>query len=241
MSNTRDNNLISRLERTDLGFSGLWSGSIKLGGRIFFFNSSFPDDLFFNKLASITSLNEMEIGQSLDLFERNHTKPYFYLFDKGSIEEMLLRQNFKLYDTQHVLVRARDIESKSSARRISEGDSGMWSEIFCKAYDCEGWLDSVDKAVKNSIGLAEYYLDDSKSSCMTLYEKSQILGLYCLGTIPSMRKKGHAASLIQFAQMEVNRRGLDYLMLETYGRDNLLDFYFNMGFKEIYVKKIYTI
>jgi GNAT superfamily N-acetyltransferase len=100
---------------------------------------------------------------------------------------------------------------------------------------------SVDGIVKKSIPLVEYYVDDSISSCVALYEKNSILGLYCLGTIPSMRKKGLAISLIDFALSEVKKRNLESLMLETYQRDGLLDFYLKLGFKEIYQKNIYTI
>jgi ribosomal protein S18 acetylase RimI-like enzyme len=76
---------------------------------------------------------------------------------------------------------------------------------------------------------------------MALYEKNSLLGLYCLGTIPSMRRKGLAESLIGFAQSEVSRRKLKFLILETYQRDNLLGFYSKLGFQEIYRKNIYTI
>ena len=76
---------------------------------------------------------------------------------------------------------------------------------------------------------------------MVLYEKNSILGLYCLGTVPSGRKQGYAASLIDFALHEVHSRNLEFLMLETYERDDLSKFYANLGFEDIYQKNIYTI
>ena len=67
------------------------------------------------------------------------------------------------------------------------------------------------------------------------------MGLYCLGTVPGMRNKGLAASLIDFGINEVNQRNLEFLMLETYEKDNLLDFYTKLGFEKLYQKKVYTI
>ncbi|MGB9003506.1 MAG: GNAT family N-acetyltransferase, partial [Nitrosotalea sp.] len=117
----------------------------------------------------------------------------------------------------------------------------LWSKTFCNSYDCHDWLVPVDDIVKKSLSSIGYYVDDSISSCVALYEKNSMLGLYCLGTIPSMRKKGLAVLLIDFALSEVKKRNLELLMLETYQRDGLLDFYLKLGFKEIYRKNIYTI
>ncbi|VVC05115.1 Uncharacterised protein [uncultured archaeon] len=153
---------------------------------------------------------------------------------------MLLRRNFNHFDTQYVLKKNNSLRS-SNVYRITSDDSMLWSKTFCNAYDCYEWITPVDKIVKNSLSSIEYYVDESISSCMALYEKNSLLGLYCLGTIPSMRRKGHAESLIDFAQSEVDRRKLKFLMLETYQRDKLLDFYSKLGFQEIYRKNIYTI
>jgi GNAT superfamily N-acetyltransferase len=76
---------------------------------------------------------------------------------------------------------------------------------------------------------------------MALYEKNSVLGLYCLGTIPHMRKQGFAATLIDFALHEAHSRNLQFLILETYGQDNLVNFYSKLGFENVYSKKIYTI
>jgi GNAT superfamily N-acetyltransferase len=76
---------------------------------------------------------------------------------------------------------------------------------------------------------------------MALCEKNSILGLYCLGTVPDKRRQGFAKSLIDFALSEVKSRGLDFLLLETYGKDNLMNFYSKLGFDTVYEKTVYTI
>ena len=58
---------------------------------------------------------------------------------------------------------------------------------------------------------------------------------------PEKRKKGLATLLINYALNKVKSRNLDFLMLETYHRDGLLDFYSKLGFEKVYEKKIYTI
>lgn len=241
MSHLGNKDLISRLEALDLAFTGFWSQSISLTCGRFYFNDELPNDVFFNKLTSISCLDEVFLKESLMLFKNHHTIPYFYILNGLDLEEKLIKKNFMHFDTQHVLVRLPGETNSSNVHRISQVESTRWSEIFCAAYDCNEWLQSVNAIVKKSANSVEYYIDESMSACVALYESKSLLSLYCLGTVPKMRHKGYAASLIDFALNEAKIRGVEFLMLETYGRDKLLDFYFKLGFKEIYKKNIYTI
>ncbi|MGB6462596.1 MAG: GNAT family N-acetyltransferase [Nitrosotalea sp.] len=241
MSSIGNNNLISRLEEIGYSFTGLWASSVTLKCGTFFFNPDLSNDIFFDKLTNITCVNNEILDDALTLFAKNGTTPYVYTLNNPELEENLLKKNFRLYDVQHVFTKVSDSSRIPKVHMISSDDSMLWSKTFCLAYDCNDWLTSVDGIVKKSIPSIRYYVDDSISSCVALYEKNSILGLYCLGTIPNMRKKGLAVSLIDFALNEVKRRNLELLMLETYQRDGLLDFYLKLGFKEIYQKNIYTI
>jgi GNAT superfamily N-acetyltransferase len=241
MPSIGNNNLISQLEEIDASFTGLWASSVTLKCGTFFFNPDLPDDIFLDKLTNITCISNEMLDDALALFAKHDTTPYVYALNYPELEENLLKKNFRLYDVQHVLMKVPDLPKTSKARMISSDDSMLWSKTFCHAFDCHDWIQPVDRIVKKSIPLVGYYVDDSISSCVALYKKNSILGLYCLGTIPAMRKKGLAISLIDFALNEVKRHNLESLMLETYQRDGLLDFYLKLGFKEIYQKNVYTI
>ncbi len=233
--------MISDVEENDLGFTNIWSKSVQLECGILFVNPQLPDDIFFDKLTNVTCANERMLDDSLLLFRQNNTKPFVYSLEHPALESLLSRKGFVHYDTQHVLVNKTKSSTKPKIRKISNDDSVLWTKTFCQAYDCQEWLESVNEIVKNSHNSVEYVLDESANSCMALYQKNSIMGLYCLGTIPSMRNKGLAASLINFAIHEVNQKKLELLMLETYERDNLLDFYAKLGFEKLYQKKVYTI
>ncbi|MGI0101097.1 MAG: GNAT family N-acetyltransferase [Nitrosotalea sp.] len=241
MSSIGNNNLISQLEEVDKSFTGLWANSTTLKCGTFFFNPDLLNDIFFDKITSITCISDEMIDDALALFAKHGTIPYFYTLNYPELEEKLIKKNFRPYDIQHVFTKIPDLSKTSKVRKISSDDSMLWSKTFCDAYDCHDWITPVDGIVKKSISSIEYYVDDSISSCVALYEKNSTLGLYCLGTIPGMRKKGLANSLIDFALNEVKKRNLELLMLETYQKDGLIDFYLKLGFKEIYQKNIYTI
>jgi ribosomal protein S18 acetylase RimI-like enzyme len=241
MSRTGNKIIISEVEENDLGFTSLWAQTINLECGTFFFNTELPNDIFFDKLTNVTCVSEQMIDKALALFYKYKTTPFVYSLNYPEFEEVLRKRHFTHYDTQHVLRKSGTSLRPIKIYRIANDDSMLWSKTFCDAYDCYEWIVPVDKIVKNSLSSIEYYVDESISSCMALYEKNSVMGLYCLGTIPNMRRKGLAESLINFALREVERRKLKFLMLQTYQKDNLLEFYSKLGFEEIYHKNIYTI
>lgn len=235
--------MILKIEENEFGFTSIWSKMTKLECGLFFVNPNLPNDLFFDKLTNITCLSEKMIDEALVLFEKNKTQPFVYVLDNPKLEELLLEKNFRLHDVLYVLKKSVSSEVRhNSVHHITRKDSLLWAEVFCKSYDCLDWIEEVNSIVRNSISDVEYLVDsDYNASCVALYEKNSILGLYCLGTIPEHRKKGLAKSLINYALNQVLHKNLDFLMLETYARDNLLKFYSNLGFEQIYEKKVYTI
>jgi hypothetical protein len=206
-----------------------------------FLNPKLADDLFFNKLTNVTCISEKMISESIEKFQKNNSKSHVYSLNYPELEAYLKNRGFVYYDAQHVLKKTTLPPETSHATKITLETISLWTEIFCEAYDCPDWAETVNSILKNSLSSAEYYVDESHSSCMVLYEKNSILGLYCLGTITSRRKQGAAASLIDFASYEVRFRNLEFLMLETYERDDLSKFYSTLGFEKIYSKQIYTI
>ena len=233
--------MMQKTESNDNGFTELWSNVVQLECGTLFLNPELADDLFFNKLTNVTCTSEKMISESIKKFQKNKSKPYVYSLNYPELEDYLKNRGFVYCDTQHVLKKRTPSSKKSRATKITPETISLWTEIFCEAYDCPNWAEPVNSILKNSISSAEYYVDESNSSCMALYEKNSILGLYCLGTIPTRRKQGAAASLIDFASCEVKSRNLEFLMLETYERDDLSKFYSTLGFEKIYSKQIYSI
>ena len=241
MSNPWNHDMIQKIESNDSCFTKLWSNATKLECGTLFLNPELSDDLFFNKLTNVTCTSEKMIAESVKLFRKNNLVPYVYSVNYAELDVLLKSKGFVYHDTQHVLKKRTMPSKKPIATRITVDVIPLWVDIFCDAYDCHEWKKPLSSILKNSLSVAEYYVDESHSSCMVLYEKDSILGLYCLGTIPSRRKQGSASSLIDFALHEVHSRNLEFLMLETYERDNLLQFYSKLGFESVYQKTIYTI
>lgn len=231
--------MMQQIESNDIGFTGMWSSATKLDCGILFLNQKLADDVFFDKLTGITCASEYMIDKSLEHFQKNHSVPYVYSLNYPELDCLLEKKGFTRYDVQHVLKRTRSAK-KTNAVKITRDNIDLWTKIFCQAYDCLDWSNPVSSILENTLHSIDYVVDESGNSCMALYEKNSILGLYCLGTIPSKRLHGTAASLIDFASNYADSKNLT-LILETYAKDNLLEFYSKLGFEQVYCKTVYTI
>lgn len=233
--------MIEQVESNDNSFTGIWSSTQQLECGTLFLNPKLSDDHFFNKLINVSCISEQMVEKSIGEFQKNCSRPYIYSTNYPEFENMLEKKGFVYHDTQYVLKKNTIPTKKSNCIKITPGDISIWTRIFCDAYNCQEWAKSIHAILENSLSSVDYYIDESHSSCMALYAKNSVLGLYCLGTIPNRRRQGAARSLIDFALYEVNSRKLEFLMLETYEKDNLLKFYSNLGFDILYTKKIFTI
>ena len=233
--------MISKIESNDMGFTGIWSGKTKFDCGTLYSNPKFLDDVFFNKLTGVTCVNEDMVDKAIEHFRKNHLLPYVYSMDHPEFDNLLEKKGFSHYDIQHVLKRRTVPSKETSAVKVTHDSIDVWARIFCKAYDCPTWSESVTSILEQSLQSVGYFVDESGSSCMALYENDSVLGLYCLGTVPDKRNHGTAASLIDFASGKVNSENLEFLMLETYGKDNLLEFYSKLGFERVYSKTVFTI
>lgn len=233
--------MISKIESNDMGFTGMWSRKTAFDCGVLYSNPKFPDDVFFNKLTGVTCMNEDMVDKAIEHFRKNGSIPYVYSTSYPEFEKLLEKKGLFQYDIQHVLKRRTMPVKETSAVKITPDSIDVWTRIFCQAYDCPTWSETVASILEKSLQSIGYFVDESGSSCMALYEKESVLGLYCLGTVPDKRNRGTAASLIDFASDEVNSKNLEFLMLETYGKDNLLEFYSKLGFEQVYSKTVFTI
>ena len=233
--------MISKIESNDAGFTGIWSDVMKMDCGMLFLNPKLADDVFFNKLTSVTCVDEKMMDTSIAHFQKNHSVPYVYSLNYPEFENMLEKKGFVYHDTQHALKKNTLPQKKPNAIKITRDTIGVWTRIFCDAYDCHEWSKTVSFILEKSLSSVDYFVDESHSACVALYETGSVLGLYCLGTVPGMRNRGMASLLIDFALHEVSSRHLEFLMLETYERDGLLEFYSKLGFQKVYQKRIYTI
>ncbi|MGB9003155.1 MAG: hypothetical protein WCC52_05055, partial [Nitrosotalea sp.] len=63
------------------------------------------------------------LDDALALFAKRNTTPYVYTLNNPELEENLLKKNFRLYDVQHVFIKAPGSSRIPKVRVISGDDS----------------------------------------------------------------------------------------------------------------------
>src|SRR5689334_7001744 len=106
--------MIDKIEQNDLEFTAIWSKSTQLECGTLFMNEILPDDLFFDKITNITCLSEKMIDHTIDVFNENKMRPFVYALNNPNLEDLLIKKNFKFYDTQFVLEKHAILDEETS-------------------------------------------------------------------------------------------------------------------------------
>jgi len=130
--------------------------------------------------------------------------------------------------------------AKGNITLVDKSNLIVWANVFCEAFSVPGWKTEVLRIVSTNLRniklLLIYGKENTPAGCAALYFKNGFTGIYCLGTIPNLRRRGLAGSILKnAAYMSEN------LFLQTLGSEGLLTFYEKAGFKVAYTKKIYIV
>lgn len=239
-------NMIEGMEDNENSFVALWSERIKLDCAVIYVNSVMPDDPFFNRVTDIRCEEFCSLLDSVEgEFENRNAKPFVYFIDNERLEEELLKRNYVLYDTMHVLLYERYYELSHSPdieiRRVERNEIQEWVNVYCLSFDSEKYRNEVSRVITNSFDRVELclaYVGGSPAGCAALFEKGSFLGLYCLGTLEKYRKAGIATALIPRAAAVAKEMELQ-LLIQSFEKDKLVNYYVKRGFTQIYTKKIY--
>lgn len=129
------------------------------------------------------------------------------------------------------------VSSGSRGREIQE-----WTRTYLQAfYGDQKLSDKVNRIMrkvvkdkKASVILAR--VGGSAAGCAALYRTAGgVIGAYCIGTAPSFRGKGVAATIVGHMRELAHREGRR-LILQTLASDAVEGFYVKEGFRQAYVK-----
>jgi hypothetical protein len=213
----------------------MWSKRIRSGCANALFNSKFEDDYFFNR-ASVSSCSDPAAAA------RRIAKTFLqkgfdcYLHDS---DHSLAGKGFDQIDTMYVLGAGSSGAAGRKVVRIDRPLLPVWIGVFCRSYSVHEWKGEVERIMNvnfDRLGLWLSYDGKMPAGCAALYCKNGIAGLYCLGTVSQLRKKGLANDILAtVAKLH------DDLFLQTLGSEGLLPFFEKAGLTVVYTKRIYML
>jgi GNAT superfamily N-acetyltransferase len=201
------------------------------------------------------SHNEQVIKESLKIFLENGLNCYVYVQNNNlKLEQKLLNMGFTVLDT--MLVLKNDFKKTNydqddyNGIHISTIDIcslPVWIDVFCRSFDVSNWKSEIERIMRThfeELTLLVSYIDNNHSripvGCTALFNKYNLMGLYCLGTISRFRGKGLAMKMIRVCLDIAQRENCGFLFLQTFAKEGFISLYKKMDFQIIYQKKIYA-
>lgn len=256
-SGTTNNNKFNKrsMEYNESDFCSLWTQHIRIRNCAdLFINEKLAGDYFFNRLNNVACRDiEAVIEKTIRIFSKRVLNSYVYISDNDrDLENILLKRGFSLIDTMQVLksdlTNFENDEYNIQVTKIDLHSLPVWIDVFCKSFDARDWKSEVEKVVKlhfKELTLLVSYINDNyrkiPSGCVALFNRYNLMGLYCLGTLSSFRGQGIAKRMIKISLRVARQENLGFLFLQTFSKEGLIQFYKNMGFQIAYKKKIYAL
>ena len=187
------------MESNEFYFCSLWTEHLKIRNCAdILVNEKLTQDYFFNRLTNMTcSDNESAIDECVRIFLNRRTNCYVYVTDDSrKLERILLKKGFTLIDSMSVLRSntTNNIEYDNKVIDVIEIDEDsipIWVDVFCHAFDVLDWKREVERIIKShfkELTLLLSFLNNKNSipaGCAALFNRSNLIGLYCLGTLPA--------------------------------------------------------
>ena len=192
---------------------------------------------------------EGTVPRILGKFRASGSRPSLFVpggREFGPLLRAAERNGFRKLDRFLVMVLDEprlDVDSAVGVRTIAHPDAGEWSLAYLEAfYGDDALLDKVVHCVRNSLAKRSNRLllaerGGEAAGTMALHVGGGFVGLYCLGTVPSMRGKGVAGSLVWSAQQMAERLGTK-VILQTFESDGVEEFYLRRGFRWAFAQEV---
>ena len=135
-------------------------------------------------------------------------------------------------------------DGMTSTHMVQRSELVLWSRIYLKAfYGNEILLEEVLRSVKTAHLKCDNRLllatrKGKIVGTMALHVSDGYAGVYCLGTLPSMRGKGVASSMLAVAHEYASKLQAKTI-LQVFETDGIGDFYMERGFRRLYDEEVF--
>jgi ribosomal protein S18 acetylase RimI-like enzyme len=242
-----------RYELNELEWWSNWAGVTWISPKAYVMRSEEFSEPFFNRAGFI----EMEVGRWAEtvremesIFDSHGLLPYIYVQETQdfSVLREALGKNYAVVDKVSVMeMRSPSFQSNPDVlvERAREEDSREWCEAYLQSFYgslelIEPTLEIVQRSMgKEGVSFVMARIGMSVAGTLVMYRKQDVLGVYCVGTVPRFRRKGVANTMLEFAQ-NVSRDAGATMILQTMLSDGAEGLYIKMGLVSVYRKEIFA-
>ena len=234
------------LELNELGWWGNWAELEWIGKDAYVLTSGEMPEVFFNRGGLLTCGGFTSSMDGLESrFRTLGFAPAIMVYESCSgATRSLQRRGYQRIDTMTVLAAIEHSELRGGSEvEVAEARSHEgWSRAYLLAfYGGLGLLPAVERAVsrirKAESTLLEARLGGEVAGVLALHRTSRLVGAYCVGTVPRLRRRGVAGALLARAR-EIASSERRTLILQSLGSDGNGGFYLRRGFVAFYSKAL---
>jgi N-acetylglutamate synthase-like GNAT family acetyltransferase len=216
------------------------------------FSRDFPEYFFnhggflkvTNKAASEIDLMEVE-------FKNRDLSPYVFIQSNSLRPNFLLELaagEYRITDQMSVM----EVESPSFKTNPNltiemgiDDKLESWADVYLSAfYGSNELIDPVLAILKRisknkEVSLVLASKDRKPAGCLALFRSQTMLGVYCVGAVPSMRDAHVASTILDFSNKLAKSEGRR-LILQTMLSDSVELLYVKLGFRRVYLKELFA-
>jgi GNAT superfamily N-acetyltransferase len=168
----------------------------------------------------------------------------FLVFDSCGTAEVLAAAGYRQTDAQSVLFSKEPIGTHGKELEVVETTrAGGWTAAYLRSFygneDLAGVVEPIVASLMKARGvtLLESRVRGMTAGVLALYRTPEVMGAYCVGTVPGHRREGVATGLLAAARQMADEEKRT-LILQTLASDEALPFYLRRGFSVMYTKLV---
>jgi GNAT superfamily N-acetyltransferase len=257
---TGDNSLFPFLLANECAFDTLFCNVLRKPEYTLYYNAKFSDDPVFNHIVLNESILEEDTPELTSILEdtemtANDLSVRSTLFvedfwkNAARVQQVAIASDYRVVEQMNILSKQVEepVAPLANPQIVLEETTDVyaWNEVFKRSYQIpDTWNEELiireDVIVKEEKAiLVLSRIRQRPVGCLLLKrEPTEVLGVYCVGTIPEMRSRGIARSMLRFSEVLAADNGCKILTLQTISSDNITPLYLKMGYKQQYRRNI---
>jgi N-acetylglutamate synthase-like GNAT family acetyltransferase len=236
----------------ELGWWSDWATPIEFDRDTYGFISEDFREPLFNRVVFLEPPTDPDrsISKGIQRFGGGGPVPSFFVPQDDSFESVrnrLVGRGYRVADRFIVMSLEKPgllTGRLGRSHRIRKSEVETWSKVYLESfYGEESLLKVVSRRVgkarekrSNWLILAEE--DGKAAGTVALHLTKGLLGLYCLGTAPSMRGRGIAGGLLSVARRLAEEKGTK-LILQVFEEEGVEGFYLERGFSRVSIVDVF--
>lgn len=238
-----------QLELNELDWWSRWANVQLYGADSYLMHSTSFPEFFFNRAVlmgcdvELSTIDQIEKG-----FSGFALEPFFLVPESCAVlVGDLNSRGYLVLDRMSVLVLGSPnvlTEQKAVITWVEPGGEEGWARVYSQSfYGDDSQIRGVTNVVKSAVGshessFLEATVDGRLAGALALHRTKNVLGVYCVGTLPEFRGRGVAGTLLGQAARTGAAEGRS-VVLQTFLSDGVEGFYLARGYARRYIKAVF--